>query len=193
MVIRSVLLRALTILFLGSFVVASAQLSGSASVVSVNDWYNPAWGGGFNATFEYELTDEDVPNGTLESWRLDMGYTGTAQLTSAWMSGFNGGVSSGNLGPNGEFVITNENQGYQPPLTSGSVLTFTISASNGGFNAADFQIDLVDLNAPAVEISDNETQGDSEPDNSDNTDSTAANEDMAEEAVMVSQFVSVND
>gem|GEM_PF-4178974 len=197
MVIRSVLLRALTILFFGSFAIANAQLSGSASVVSVNDWYNPAWGGGFNATFEYQLTDEDVPNGTLESWRLDMGYTGTAQLTSAWMSGFNGGVSSGNLGPNGEFVITNENQGYQPPLSSGSVLTFTIAASDGGFNADDFQIDLVDLNAPAVETSDNETQGDFEPDNSDDSDSTTTstttNDDIAEDAAMVSRFVSVND
>ena len=73
------------------------------------------------------------------------------------------------------------------------MLTFTIAANGGGFHAADFQIDLVDLNAPAEEITENETPVESEVDSSDESDNTAATADVPEEAAMVSQFISVND
>lgn len=56
------------------------------------------------------------------------------------MVGYNGGISSGYNGPNGEYEITNVDAGYQPPLSAGTKITFNLSGQGGGFDANDFDL-----------------------------------------------------
>lgn len=107
----------------------------AAELVGVNDW-----GGGFIATFEHTVSAEDAPQGAVSMWKFNVNYSGSAQLNNAWMTGYNGSISTGEA--NGVFEIFN--QGFAPEISVGSTLTFNIQG-NGGFDAADFLIDFESL------------------------------------------------
>lgn len=181
MVIRSVVVRtfAVVLLFLLPGLV-TAQSSSNFSVGNVNDW-----GSGFNASFQYTISAEDAPLGTLDTWQIEINNLGTAQINNSSMSGFNGSVSAGPFGPNGEYVITNESAGYKPLLASGDPLNFTISGQGSGFNESDFDLTFTNLALPASNDDDSD-QGDTgqgETEDEAGTDNTG----------LTSSFVSVND
>ena len=149
--------RHLSALFSVIFLLSSsafAQLSNGFNVSNVNDW-----GSGFNATFSYQLSQSDAPGGALAAWRIDVRHTGAAQLTSAWMTGYNGSISSGYVdGSSVDFAITNSTAGFQPTLNVGSELIFTIQGQGSGFNESDFEMSFVNLDAgePPTDIPDDD-------------------------------------
>jgi len=109
-------------------------------IENINDW-----GSGFNATFSYEITADDVALDKVRDWRINIGYVGDAQLGNAYMTGYSGSVFTGNIGPGGIFAITNEDVGYRPELDAGYRLIFTVQGQGAGFNANDFAIEFVNL------------------------------------------------
>ncbi|MDL2403811.1 VCBS domain-containing protein [Rhizobium mayense] len=116
--------------------------SGHISFVSVNDWYNPSWGGGYNATFQLTLTDDMLKGGSIEGWSLQIGLDNpNATVSTGWLDGFNGTVS---FDP-ATGVFTNTGQDYQPELHAGDVIQFSIQVQNTGFNQGDFSFSFQDL------------------------------------------------
>ena len=103
-----------------------------ASSTSVNDW-----GSGFNATFECVLPG----SGPVSDYLIEFNYTGSGTLTNSWMQGYGGGISFGNLAPDGGYAI--EPSGFVPPLNGGDVLRFTIQGSGSGFAVTDFDVQCV--------------------------------------------------
>ncbi|WP_338664822.1 cadherin-like domain-containing protein [Pararoseomonas sp. SCSIO 73927] len=113
-------------------------------VIGVNDWYNPSWGGGFNATFRYTVQEADLVGGEVKAWAIMPNYEGAGRVTSAWASGFNGSVT---VGPDadGDYAISTLGQAYKPTLRAGDVLTFTLQVQDAGFDAEDFAFAFDDL------------------------------------------------
>lgn len=99
----------------------SQSVGDGVSVVSVNDW-----GSGHIATFQYIISADDLVDGIVRDWRIEVGYGGAGQLTNAYMSGYSGSINSGNIAPDGGFAITNEGVGYRPELSEGFALTFNL-------------------------------------------------------------------
>jgi VCBS repeat-containing protein len=121
---------------------APVDANGQIDFVSVNDWYNPSWGGGYNATFQLTLTDDMLKGGSLEGWSLQIGVNHpNATVTTGWLDGFNGTVS---FDP-ATGVFTNAGQDYQPELHAGDVIQFSIQVQNAGFDRNDFSFSFRDL------------------------------------------------
>jgi len=118
------------------------ETSGNASFVSVNDWYNPSWGGGFNVIYRCDITD-----GPVNEWRIDSNYTGSGTVVNAWTQGYNGSVQHGAISPDGGYGITNENAPYIPTLTSGDSITYAFQVNGAGFSEGDFAPSCIDLNS----------------------------------------------
>jgi hypothetical protein len=116
--------------------------NGQINFVSVNDWYNPAWGGGYNATFQLTLTDDMLKGGNLEGWSLQIGLNNpNATVATGWLDGFNGTVA---FDP-ATGVFTNAGQDYQPELHAGDTIQFSIQVQNSGFDRNDFSFAFRDL------------------------------------------------
>jgi VCBS repeat-containing protein len=116
--------------------------SGNITLVTVNDWYNPSWGGGYNATFQLTLTDEMLKDGSLEGWSLKIDINNpNATVSTGWLDGFNGTVA---FDPS-TGVFTNAGQDYQPELHAGDVIQFSIQVQNTGFHLNDFSFSFQDL------------------------------------------------
>lgn len=119
-------------LVLTTYSVNAQTVGDGVEMTSLNDW-----GSGFIATFEYEVQVQDSP---LTDWTFDFGYSGSAQLVNAWMSGYGGSISSGYIAPDGGFQVTNHTVGYKPTLQAGNTLTVNIQGQGSGFAASDFAI-----------------------------------------------------
>lgn len=102
-----------------------------------------SWGSGFNATFEYEITESDTAGGSVREWRVDVGTTGSVQITNAWMSGYNAGITS-SVGPD-FYTITNQGQSYVQELGVGDVLTFTVQGQGSGLEDSGLFLNFVSL------------------------------------------------
>lgn len=82
--IHSVVTSLILLYSLCTMIPASAQSIGEGiSEVSVNDW-----GSGFIATFEYVIAEDDVANDLVRDWRIEVDYSGSAQLNNAYMTVF---------------------------------------------------------------------------------------------------------
>lgn len=103
----------------------------------VNDWYNPAWGGGFNATYEYTVTDASIVGDDLFNWAINSGYTGAGTLSHVWVNGFNGPT---NFSSDGSYDIGNVGTGFQPELQVGDTFSVSFQVLGAGFDDADFNI-----------------------------------------------------
>ena len=57
------------------------------------------WGTGFIATFEYIIGEDDVRDDLVRDWRIEIDYTGDADLHNAWMAGYAGSITSGYVAP----------------------------------------------------------------------------------------------
>ena len=109
-----------------------------AVVTNVNDWFNPAWGGGHIVRFEYPLTTVEVPSTGDIAWRIETNYTGEGTITNAWANGYGGSTYHGPLAADGGFGLSNENENYKAELSAGSVLGFSVEVDGVGFNENDF-------------------------------------------------------
>jgi len=103
-----------------------------------------SWGTGFNATFEYEITDADTSGGTVREWRVEVATAAGVQISSAWInSGYNASAQTSSEA--GLFVISNEGQSYIPELSAGDVLRFSIQGTGADYNADDVSLSFVSL------------------------------------------------
>ena len=115
--------------------------SQSSSFVSVNDWYNPIWGGGFNATFQCT-----VLTNSIQDFIVDFNYTGSGTPSHAWASGWPGSTETGFFGASESFAI--RSTGYKPTLSQGATFNVTINVNNAGFNLDDFDLRCRTLEEP---------------------------------------------
>ncbi|MEE9336257.1 MAG: hypothetical protein V3U65_19380 [Granulosicoccaceae bacterium] len=126
--------------------------------VSVNDWYNPSWGGGHIAVYNYVVTEEDVAVADNFGWRINVNYTGPGTIASTWMNGFPGAVESGfDANFNGHYV-TNESVSYKPNLSVGQVVEVSIRVDGAPYAEADYDPMFFNLE---LQDSDNEEPTDS--------------------------------
>ena len=127
--------------------ISATSISSNVQLVNLNDWFNPAWGGGFNATFRYTLRPEDLSGSTVSAWTLLPNYEGKGAVSNAWLDGFAAPVS---VGSDGE--ISTADQDFQRPLAAGDTITFTIQVQGAGFDADDFAFAFAfaDLDEPAT-------------------------------------------
>ena len=135
--------------------VAAQQTSGGSTAgfrqVNVNSWYNPAWGGGYIATFEYQVQPEAIVDGRLRAWDILAAYTGPGTITGGWVSGFPGAATF-QLTPEGA-RFTNTGQSYQPTLAEGSRFQIAIQVDGAPFNPGDFGLTIFDRD-PAFNLAD---------------------------------------
>jgi len=105
----------------------------AGTATNVNDWYNPAWGGGFNATFECELQGE-----TITSIEIAFNYSGTGTPSNSWTQGYNGAIESGFIAADGGYAI--RSTGFVPDLNAGDMITSVINVQGAGYSASDFAV-----------------------------------------------------
>ncbi|MCF8478332.1 MAG: hypothetical protein K9G60_14990, partial [Pseudolabrys sp.] len=114
------------------------------TLVSVNDWYNPDWGGGFNATFELTITDEMIANDSVDGWTLGLTIDNpAANITGGWLDGFNAPVSFD--AQSGTFSTVD--QVSQLDLVPGDTIQFTVQVQDAGFNFEEFSFAFTDADA----------------------------------------------
>ncbi len=107
---------------------------------AVNDFYNPAWGGGFMVTFDYTINNNSVVDDSISAWMIDSGYTGDGTIMNAWATGFPGGASFN--AEDGTFGNTSQN--YQPELLEGTRFAVTFQVDGAGFDENDFAPEFFD-------------------------------------------------
>lgn len=127
-------------------------------LVSLNDWYNPSWGGGYNATFDITLTDAALIGGSVSDWRLDALLADTGDITWGWLDGYNATVTfdpaSGSYSTVG--------QSYQLELTEGDVLRVSVQVNGSGYDEGDIDFVFNDLDPLELHVMDDnivETMG----------------------------------
>lgn len=132
----------------------------AATFVSVNDWYNPLWGGGFNVKYAYTLTQSDLPAGPEAiGWQLAANYTGLGTIVNAWMNSYNGGITHGYSETTQTYSITNESIDFKPTLSVGDTLEFNFQVNGAGFSEADFDPRFFSLAETSPEEPDQSSEG----------------------------------
>ena len=111
----------------------------TSTLVNVNDWFNPAWGGGFNATFRCDVEGPDTANGPVTDLLIEFNYSGGGTPSTAWTQSHNGPIEYGFIAPDGGYAISNLG-GFQPELYAGDSVTFAIQVQGAGFLESDFDI-----------------------------------------------------
>lgn len=103
-----------------------------------------SWGTGFNATFEYEITEADTAGGTLREWRVEIESSADMVITTAWInSGYNASTQTST--DSDLYVISNEGEGYIDELSAGDILRFSVQGTGADYNADDVSLNFVAL------------------------------------------------
>ena len=110
-------------------------------LVDVNDWYNPAWGGGFIATYEYTVSDNSIIGDDLLAWVISSNFTGEGSIENVYVNSFNGPT---NRSSDGSYDIGNVDVGFQPELEIGDTFRVSFQVNNAGFDEDDFNPVFVD-------------------------------------------------
>lgn len=119
------------------------------SFVSLNSWYNPAWGGGYNITFEYEVQEDAIIDGELSAWDILANYSGPGTVVGGWVSSFPGPAS---ITPMGDSIFyTNLDQGYQPDLEVGDTFLVSVQVDGAGYSEGDFDFTFFDRD-PSINL-----------------------------------------
>lgn len=134
----------------------TAQLATGGSTagfrqVGVNSWFNPAWGGGYIATFEYQVQPEAIVDGRLKAWDILASYTGPGTITGGWVSGFPGSATF-EVVPGGA-RFTNTGQSFQPTLAEGTRFQLSVQVDGAAFNPGHFGLTILDRD-PAFNLAD---------------------------------------
>ncbi len=101
-------------------------------VQHVNDWFNPAWGGGYVARFELTITEDLLMGDTTTGWSLDLDLA-EGNFVNGWLDGFTGPVDFDVA--TGTFSTVGSS--WQPELRAGDTLNIGIQVSGAGFDAED--------------------------------------------------------
>lgn len=104
-------------------------------LANVNDWYNPAWGGGFNATFEYTVNENSVLGEDLQAWVIDSGYSGPGEVVHVWVNGYNGPTSRPS---DDSYDIGNLDVRFQRELEVGDTFSVSFQVNGAGFEESHF-------------------------------------------------------
>ena len=110
-------------------------------LAQVQDWYNPAWGGGFNVTYEYTVNENSIIGEDLQSWVIDSGYDGPGEIVHVWVNGFNGPTTRSS---DGSFDIGNVGVGFQPDLEIGDTFSVSFQINGAGFDGGHFCPTFID-------------------------------------------------
>ena len=105
---------------------------------SVNDWYNPSFGGGFIASFRITLTEADISTVGDDRWTFEPNYTGSGTIVGAWVTGFGGSTQQGQLAGDGGYAITSNDSGFRPTLAVGDSFVYSFQVDNAGYDESDF-------------------------------------------------------
>ena len=108
----------------------------------VQSWSQGTAWAGFNASFSYTLTEQDLTGGTARAWEIALDSAG-ATVTAAWAQGLNAPVSFG-TNDEGQTVLTTEAQQFQRALEAGDTIDFTVQG-RGDFAADAFEFSFTDL------------------------------------------------
>ena len=73
-------------------------------LVNVNDFFNPAYGGGFIATYQYTVNENSIIGDDLFVWEINSNYTGDGNIVNVFVNSFNGPTTQPN---DGSFDIGN--------------------------------------------------------------------------------------
>ena len=114
--------------FIGLFLTAlfsAVSFNSTAAVVTAGAVQD--WGSGFQASYTITIEDTDTLNGILSNWQIEVQQPESVDITSAWASGYNGGLDTFSSGST--FTISNENQGFRPDLFAGSQFNITVQGS----------------------------------------------------------------
>ena len=124
----------------------AAASSAGFTFVSVNDWYNPNWGGGFNAYYSYEVQPGALVDDVVSAWEIAPNYDGPGEVKVAWTSNFSGAT---NYGPNAgdDFVLTTVGIDTQLDLSAGDKFIFGLQAKGAAFDESHFHFTFEDLDA----------------------------------------------
>ncbi|WP_390588499.1 putative Ig domain-containing protein [Erythrobacter sp. MTPC3] len=123
------------------------------SFASLNSWYNPAWGGGYNVTFNYEVQPEAIAEGELKAWDIVASYSGPGTITGGWVNGFPGPATF-EITPEGA-VFSTDGQDYQPELAEGQTFQITVQVDGAPYTAGDFAFEIFDRD-PAFNLADDQ-------------------------------------
>lgn len=123
------------------------------SFASVNSWYNPAWGGGYNVTFNYDVQPDAIAEGELKAWDIVASYTGLGTITGGWVNGFPGPATF-EITSEGA-VFSTDGQDYQPELAEGQTFQITVQVDGAPYTAGDFAFEIFDRD-PALNLADDQ-------------------------------------
>lgn len=138
----------------------------NVELVGLNDWYNPAWGGGYIATFDITLNDDALINGSASDWTLTAALSDVGDITNGWLNGYNATVI---FDPTSGSYSTVD-QSYQLELTEGTTLRVSIMVQGSGYDEGDIDFIFNDFDpveaplAEAVQIETSDTQIDASED-----------------------------
>ena len=106
-----------------------AEVITTAEAISVQDWFNPAFGGGFNVTFECALAATTVTNVDIQ-----LNYLGNGVVQRTSLQGYLG--ASTQVVSNGNTTVISSSD---VPSQTGTV-RFQVGVNGAGYSASDFAI-----------------------------------------------------
>lgn len=119
---------------------------------SLNSWYNPAWGGGYNVTFEYTVQPDAIVDGELRAWDILAEYTGPGLIVNGWLDSFNGPASFEVT--DGGVRFSTVGQDFQPDLQVGDTFRISIQVDGAPYTPDDFGFEIFDRD-PVANLADN--------------------------------------
>ncbi len=124
----------------------SGGSTGGFAFASVNSWYDPVSGGGYEVTFSYTVQADAIIDGELKAWDMVATYDGPGTVTGGWLGSFNGGASfTGNAGG---AIISTVGQDYQPDLIEGTTFQITLQVDGAPYSEGEFEFVIYDRDPP---------------------------------------------
>jgi len=134
-------------------------------LVSLNDWYDPNWGGGYTATFDITLSADALIGTSEHDWTLRAVVSDAGDITNGSLDGYNADVTF-----NGDAdSFSTIGQSYQLALVDGSTLRVSVQIEGSGYDAGDIDFVFHDLDpvetavSPGVTVADNAYAADAAP------------------------------
>ena len=113
---------------------------------SLNSWYDPRWGGGYNVTFRYTVQAEAIVGGQLKLWDILANYDGLGEVLGGWVSGFGGPTVQTTTGEG--LTYSTVGTGYQPNLRVGDSFLLSLRVDGARFETDDFDFIIFDRDPP---------------------------------------------
>ncbi len=125
-------------------------------LVNVNDFFNPAFGGGFIATYEYTVNENSIIGDDLFAWTINSNYTGEGRIVNVFVNGFNGPTTQ--QADDGSFDIGNVDVGFRPELNVGDTFRVSFQIDGAGFEDEHFCPTFLDSDPEPVEATESDVE-----------------------------------